>query len=220
MARKISERLSPSDVAKYEATRYSGNQKLVDRIEQRQVRELLHAAAGSRTDLKVVDVPCGYGRFTAALLEVGGTLVDADRSDTMAARARDQARAMGVGSAESAVVDIRALPFADRSFDLVLSMRLLHHLFERADRDAMFRELHRITRDQVVISYYDRTPIHRIQRKLSGVVKKKRRNSRIFFFGTDAFTEEAQAAGFAVEEIRTPLPLVHAQRLARLRRVR
>lgn len=220
MARKISERLTTDEVAHYEATRYAGNQKLVDRIEQRIVRELLAMAAGSRKDFVSLDVPCGYGRFSAALLEVSSRLIDADRSTSMATRALSAAQAMGAKDPGSAVVDIRALPFASATFDVVLSMRLLHHLHDRPDRDAMFRELARVTREHVVISYYDTTVAHRLQRKIAGLTSAKRRRTKIFFFGTDRFTEEATTAGFEVRAVKAPLALVHAQRVALLRKKR
>lgn len=212
--RPVSERLSTTDVARYEATRYRGDQKLIDRREQRIVRALLARAAAGRRDLKAIDVPCGFGRFTPALLEVASWLVDADRSDAMAGRARDRALSLGAQAPGFGVADIRALPFATGAFDVVLSMRLLHHLHEKADRDAMFRELARISAKHVVISYYDRTTLHRWQRSLSGVFKPRRRKSKIFFFGT--FKEEVEAAGMRVIAEDAPMPFLHAQRVALL----
>ncbi len=219
MARKISERLAPTDVARYEATRYRGDQKWIDRREQAIVRELLAAAAAGRRDLVALDLPCGFGRFSSALVEIASWLVDFDRSDSMAARALARAQAIGGVPADAGVADIRFLPFADRSFDVVLSMRLLHHLHDPADRAAMFRELARVTRGHVLISFYERTPLHRWQRWLSGAVLPKRRRSKIFFFGTPSFLREATAAGFTLLELRAPMPGLHAQRLALLRRV-
>ena len=221
MARKVSAaRLSTEEVAHYEKTRYSGNQKLVDRIEQKIVRELLGMAVGKmdKAAVSALDVPSGYGRFTPALLESCGSLTSFDASASMAGRARDQARALGAIDPKAGVTDIRALPFADRSFDVVLSMRLLHHFHEREDREPMFRELHRVTREHLVISYYDSTPAHRLQRKIAGIFSKKRRNSRIFFFGADRFRDEAEKAGLRIVAERAPLPMLHAQRIALLRR--
>ena len=217
MARKVSERLSTADVARYEATRYKGDQKLINQREQKIVRELLHRAAGGRTDLRALDIPCGFGRFTPAMVEVAGWLVDFDRSDSMATRARDRATAAGADRPGFGVADIRALPFREASFDVVLSMRLLHHLSKEEDRAAMFRELHRVTRGHVVISYYDRSPLHRAHRALTGIVKPSRRIP-LFFFGTRRFKREAAAAGLETLEVRSPIPALHAQRIALLRR--
>lgn len=216
MARKISERLSTADVAKYEATRYKGDQKLINQREQKIVRELMAVAAAGRADLVALDVPSGFGRFSPAILESVRHLVSFDRSETMASRARERSRALGAAVFASGVCDIRSLPFADRSFDVVLSMRLLHHLHSAADREAMFAELFRVCRGHLVISYYDRTPIHRAQRAMTAIVKPKRRKSPLFFFGTRKFRAEAAAAGFEVVAVKAPIRGLHAQRVALL----
>lgn len=216
MARKISERLSTADVAKYEATRYKGDQKLINQREQRIVRELLAVAAAGRGDLVALDVPSGFGRFSPAILESVRNLVSFDRSETMASRARERSRALGAAAFASGVCDIRSLPFADRSFDVVLSMRLLHHLHSAADRQAMFAELFRVCRGHLVISFYDRTPIHRAQRAMTALVKPKRRKSPLFFFGMRQFRAEAAAAGFEVLAVKAPIRGLHAQRVALL----
>jgi ubiquinone/menaquinone biosynthesis C-methylase UbiE len=51
--------------------------------------------------------------------------------------------------------DVRALPFADDSFDLVLCCRFLHH--QRTDEELLevLRELVRVTRHLLVASYWD-----------------------------------------------------------------
>ncbi len=218
MAQKLSDRLSTADVARYEATRYRGDQKLIDRREQAIIRELLALAAGGRRDLAALDLPCGFGRFSPALLEVASWLVDFDRSESMAMRSRDRAAELGARSPGFGVADIRALPIADRSFDVVLSMRLLHHLRDPADRKAMFAELARVTKGHLVTSFYDHAPLHRAQRAVTAVFKPKRRASKLMFLGTDVFEREAREAGLELLEVRAPLP-IHAQRIALLKRV-
>ena len=93
---------------------------------------------------RALEIGAGTGYFTLNLLQAGvvGEAVCTDISpgmlDTLAANAR--ALALDV---ETVVTDAEALPFADRSFDLVLGHAVLHHL---PDLPRAFAELHRVLR--------------------------------------------------------------------------
>ena len=204
------------EVAVYEAKRYQGDQKLLNRREQAILAELLATVAGGRRDLRALDVPCGYGRFCEVLLTVASRLVDVDRSEVMAARASERARELGAKDTRGVGANLTALPFPDGAFDVVLCMRLLHHVFDEKDRAAMFRELARVTRKHVVISFYDRNPVHLLQRRLTTLTNKKRRRTPIYFYPAEQFRREIEAAGFSIREYRVPVRFVHAQRIALL----
>ena len=100
----------------------------------------------------------------ASLLDVGTGLADIPR------RARERARRLGVALAAfgvdeaeslaratadsldgSVCADVRRLPFADGSVDVVTCSQLLHH-FEDAEIPAVLRELDRVARGWVVVS--------------------------------------------------------------------
>lgn len=208
--------LSSQEVAAYEAKRYKGDQKLLDRREQVILAELLGIAAGGRKDLQSLDVPSGFGRFCEVMLSVSARLIDADRSESMAARASARARELGGKETGGVGADLTALPFPDGTFDVILCMRLLHHIHDPEARQKMFAELARVSRKHVVISFYDRNPLHQLQRTLTEITNKKRRASRIFFYPVEQFRAEIEKAGFAMRELRVPVRLVHAQRIALL----
>lgn len=214
MARKTF--LSSQEVAAYEAKRYKGDQKLLDRREQAILAELLGIVAGGRKDLVALDVPSGFGRFCGVLLGVASRLIDADRSESMAGRASARARELGGKDTGGVGADLTALPFRDGTFDVVLCMRLLHHIHDPHARAKMFAELARVSRKHVLISFYDRNPLHQFQRTLSAITNKKRRASRIFFYPVEEFRKEVEEAGFTMRELRVPVRLVHAQRIALL----
>jgi ubiquinone/menaquinone biosynthesis C-methylase UbiE len=91
-------------------------------------RRLL-AASGASAGQRVLDVACGTGYFARLLgsaVGPSGEVVGVDAAPEMVAYARRRSRRQPtcrfeVGSAE-------ALPFADASFDLVVSSLAMHHL--------------------------------------------------------------------------------------------
>jgi ubiquinone/menaquinone biosynthesis C-methylase UbiE len=96
--------------------------------------------AGLRGDEAVLDVGCGNGSYLGALAQRqhGGVVVGVDLSPGMLAAA-------GTRSPRAHLVlgDAQTLPFADRSFDVVLAMHMLYHV---PDRALGIRELRRAMR--------------------------------------------------------------------------
>lgn len=89
---------------------------------------LRHAAI--RPGERILDVGCGTGVLTRMALDIagtGGSAVGIDPASKMIRVARETA-AQGNSRAEFKVAAIEGLPFADASFDVVLSSLMLHHL--------------------------------------------------------------------------------------------
>lgn len=88
-------------------------------------------------DTRVLDVGCGTGNYAAVLIErVGCRVSGVEPSAQMRGRARGAAPwvSLVAGSAES-------LPYADDSFDLVVSTDVIHHV---GNRPAYFQEAMRV----------------------------------------------------------------------------
>lgn len=101
------------------------------------MRELLGLHEGAR----VLDAPCGWGRHAALLADAGCDVVGADLSFELLRRAPRSAGAAWTTS------DIRALPFADTSFDVVINVFTSLGLFlDDAEDIAALREARRVLR--------------------------------------------------------------------------
>jgi SAM-dependent methyltransferase len=101
---------------------------------------------------RVLDVGCGTGRFLAALPDRYET-VGVDISEKML----EVARARGL-DVEHASAD--ALPFPDRTFQLVTSFAVLHHLIEpRTVRAAIF-EMSRVVQNGGIVVVWDHNPLN------------------------------------------------------------
>jgi SAM-dependent methyltransferase len=103
-----------------------------------------------RSGESLLDVGCGTGYFSRAIadaIDVHVVAVDI-RPDWVAyARGRD------TGGAAYMVADARALPYADKSFDLVVSILSLGFI---PDEISVAREIHRVARRRVAIGLLNR----------------------------------------------------------------
>ena len=88
--------------------------------------------------------------------------------------------------------DILALPFPDRAFDFVVSVRLLPHC-ERWP--ALVAELCRVARRAVVVDYPTLESLNRVAPALFGAKKRLEGNTRTFTLFTHREVEAAFTAG-------------------------
>jgi SAM-dependent methyltransferase len=76
---------------------------------------------------RVLDLGCGEGRFSRDLKALGYDVVGVDRSPTLVAAAREADPSLEVHEADAA-----AMPFADRSFDIVIAFMSLQDIDDMA----------------------------------------------------------------------------------------
>lgn len=202
------------EVEEYEKRRYRGqDQKLVDQREKRILRKILRELSDGF--IRVLDLPCGYGRFSRLLLDKGFYLVSSDLSFHMVKRTAEKS---GESHLHSAVVaDAKQeLPFKNGVFSLILSMRFFHHLHEKKERESILSEFSRVCSDWVILSYYKRNWLHSLQRKLRRRVKKSK--TTIKMISRQEFYEEVEAAGFKVVKDFPIFRVVHSQHIALLKK--
>jgi SAM-dependent methyltransferase len=115
-------------------------------VGQAQVVGKLRKALGRKPGIfpRSLEIGAGTGYFTLNLLRAGVVeeAVATDISPGMLDTLAGSAERLGL-SVETARCEADALPFEDRSFDLVFGHAVLHHL---PDLDAAFREFRRVLR--------------------------------------------------------------------------
>ncbi len=112
------------------------------------------------TKSRILDVPCGYGRFWPLFrrLDVQPVGVELDRGS------------MGLGglgreaAGHAVCADAFLLPFPDDCFDCVFCVRFLHLNHSDSDRARILAELKRVSRRFLLISVYRPTPLHKLAR--------------------------------------------------------
>ena len=147
------------------------------------------------TSGRVLDCPCGAGRLSPLLRDIGAPLISADYSPTM----------LGVFQTERGtpcfVGDAFNLPFEDQTFDLVFSARLSHHIGDDELRRNYVREILRISRKWVIMTIFDTRSLKNRLRQLRSTFSKKRPKSTLT---REQVAELAAAAGYT---LRGALPL-------------
>ena len=151
------------EAASYDARRFrSLRGRVVDRREQALIARALAAVAPPLE--RLLDLPAGTGRLAALLGARAPSVLGADRSREML---RQGAKYDGLAvQAEAA-----RLPFPDRAFDAVVSLRLMGHL-PPDERRAVLAEMRRVTRRFLVIAFYDSTPWTRLRRRLGSRLRR------------------------------------------------
>jgi SAM-dependent methyltransferase len=111
------------------------------------IRRYSNATEPPPPPLDVLDCSCGIGTQVIGLAERGHRVVGSDLSPAAAARAGAEARRRGLALSTLAA-DMRSLPFADASFDVVLSAdNSMAHLLTEDDVRRAVGDMRRVVRD-------------------------------------------------------------------------
>jgi len=189
----------PDYAARYRDARFStGSGAATDRRERAALRALL--AQRSWPAGPWLDAPSGTGRMSD---ELPGPVVRIDRDLAMVAAA--------TGTGPRACASVHALPFADGAFAGVLCHRLLQHIPTAVERITILRELARVTRGPIVVSFFDASSLQHLRRQVRRCLGKKRSGRSAVRRG--AFAAELRAAGLQVVAMQALRRLIAEQTL-------
>ncbi len=188
--------------ASYDEHRFSGVLgRLKNWRDQRVVQKAVrHAGRVER----ILDIPCGTGRLLRSLAPRIAHSVGADVSADMIEFSRLSPAGKEAGSKglqEYVQCDAKYLPFSSNTFDVVISGRFLHHLFNvpQSDRLQVMKEFARVSRRWVLgdfnIQYGLKHYINRVRSILKRKPLKSQRMAAARVF------EELGKAGLRVEQV-------------------
>jgi ubiquinone/menaquinone biosynthesis C-methylase UbiE len=200
--------MQPSKLQNYNSTRgaqaYKADyqNKLHRKWSDRRERALLHRYFTRIGKVEsILDLPCGPGRLSNLLHAHCETLVEADWSFTMVSlNQRDHGHDRRHYVRASAL----EIPFADRTFDVVVSFRLSHHLETQELRERHLRELFRVAKRHVIVTWFSATSLKNLLREVRvRIAGKKPKN----VLRNDRVRAVAAAAGFR-QDLARPLFLI------------
>ncbi|HWB20794.1 MAG TPA: class I SAM-dependent methyltransferase [Phycisphaerales bacterium] len=148
---------------------------------QREMRCILAGLGEMKRGAKVLDLPCGTGRLLKELSERGWEVVSADSSAHMVGLAKDHAKRVGLNTdaARFVVASVMKTPFGDGEFDGVVCNRLLHHFREADVRQAALKELRRICKGRIVVSFFSSASFDGVMFKLKDAMRRRKATDRI-----------------------------------------
>ncbi|MDP3939186.1 MAG: class I SAM-dependent methyltransferase [Deltaproteobacteria bacterium] len=192
-------------------------ERINDWNEQRLLRRLLHSAGVEKVPGVALDLPCGCGRLYPIVREVADRVVEGDWSFHMLLEARLSASSGNSPGPASGFVRGTALtlPFIDRAFDFVLSVRLCHHIGEHAERIQYVWEVMRVSGKWLVFTYFDQTSLKNRLREFNRRFNGKRAKRTLHPSEVAAL---ARSAGFDVVRSVPMSRLFSGHRYAVLRR--
>lgn len=172
------------------------------------VLELLAPWPGAR----VLEVGGGHAQLAGPLVE-RGYRVTVTGSEEVCRQRLD--RSLAPGAFEFEVCDAARLPFPDRSFDVVVAVRLLTHL---DGWRAALAEMCRVARRAVIVDYPDTRSFNRLYGALFAWKQKAEGNTRAFrCFQPREVIAECARHGFGRPETRRQffVPMVVHRKLGR-----
>jgi ubiquinone/menaquinone biosynthesis C-methylase UbiE len=115
------------------------------------VLERIRAAVTPTQTMRILDVGCGPGILAAALAPRAGEVVGCDLTPEMLERARQRCHGANLQNVRFNLGRAESLPFADGSFDVVVTRATLHHF---PDPQLVVGEMARVTvpRGRVVVA--------------------------------------------------------------------
>jgi len=203
------------DVEEYRRTRYKGiDQRIVNRRE-RQILEKIFGSIEEKS-ISVLDVPCGYGRFSELLLKRSLNLTSVDISFPMVLTAREYSPSTN-SYHQFLVGDIKHLPLKGKSFDCIITIRLFQHIDESSIRHHILKELHRVARRIIIISFYRYNLFHSVERWVRCRIRNVK--NRINMLPLGDFVKEFNSVGFKVLNLFPVIRYFHAHNIALLEKV-
>ena len=122
-------RASYNDTAtRYDTSRYGG---WAGQLETQRIVELLHMLVPIDANSQILDVATGTGIAALNLAPRKGHIIGVDLSEGMMGEARRHASEKGIQNVEFSVANAKSLPFADNTFDAVVSLKFLHRIPNR-----------------------------------------------------------------------------------------
>jgi len=170
-------------------------------VQERLTLELLAPWPGAR----VLDVGGGHAQLAVPLASRGFAVTVAGSSEVCRTRLD---RLLPAGSFNFQACDLLALPFPDRSFDVVLCFRLLSHAHHHRQ---LLAEICRVARAAVIVDYPDLRSFNVLYGALFRAKRAVEGNTRTFrCYGVEEVPAELARHGFgeAVRRRQYFLPMV------------
>jgi len=204
------------DVEEYRKTRYKGiDQRIINKKERKILEKILESI--EEKNISVLDIPCGYGRFSELLLKKSLNLTSADVSFPMVLTTRKYSPSTN-SPHHFLVGDIKHLPLKDNSFGCIVTIRLFQHILHSSARFQILKELHRVAKKFVILSFYRYNFLHSVERWVRCRIKNV--NKKISMLPLGDLEKELSSVGFKVLNLFPVMRYFHAHNIVLLQKLK
>ena len=117
------------------------------KTEERTNKELAYLKGLLRSGQHILDLGCGYGRYTIPLAEMGFEIDGIDLTPSLVSKARSIAKEHNL-KVSFTIGDMRSLPFPNESYDVIICMwNTFSELYELVDQNRAIEEMLRVLRN-------------------------------------------------------------------------
>lgn len=169
-----------------------------------------------RTDARLLDLGCGAGHVSFRVAPEVGEVVALDLSPDMLVAVAEEAQRRGLANLVTECSAVERLPFADASFDIVMSRYSAHHWHGFA---AGLREARRVLKPEGLAIFVDAiSPGPALLDTHMQAIELLRDPSHVRDYSENEWLQALIRAGFAPGGVtRRRLPLDYAAWIARMR---
>jgi len=170
---------------------------------RRERRCILKALRRLAPESSILDLPCGTGRLTPLLVGAGLRVTGADSSPSMVSLAEEHWRQIGSRFREENrnvqfdVHDVMNTGYEEGQFDAVICNRLFHHFSEAETRVKALKELNRISRGPVIVSFFNSFALDALKFRFKHALRGTVPNDRVPI-PLRMFAEDLRQAGLDV----------------------
>jgi cyclopropane fatty-acyl-phospholipid synthase-like methyltransferase len=193
-----------------QAARYAKSKLANRRVHDAECRLAARALAGVDRNETIMDAPCGAGRMTVFLAELGFRPAAADVSPAMVELAGQRCADEGL-EVPVEVADLESTGWPDDAYDNLFSFRFFHHLPTLELQRRVAVEMCRVTRRRVLVSYLDARSWTSRRRALEARLKHRIPGKHTLT--PPQMTGLFETAGFKVVADYARLPLIHSLRI-------
>jgi ubiquinone/menaquinone biosynthesis C-methylase UbiE len=183
---------SDTVTGKFDAMRFSGS--FGHYIAEHQITFVLDCI-GDPSDRQILDLGAGTGRTSLPLSRMGASVLAADASDKMLSIVQEKSFLQGI-PLTLARIDAHDLPFPNQSFDIVLTFRVIMHVF---DWRIALSEVCRVSRDTIILDFPPKSGFAGLAPALHQIIRPFNKNHQSYrVFSVDEVVSALLSEGYVV----------------------
>lgn len=190
-------RFNQATIAKRYNTRHLTSKK--SRLEMECIKSALHDVP--RNTL-ILDLPCGTGRLSFYLQDLGFNIIGADYSTYMLNYAEEKkvANENETHSIAFERQDVMSITHPDNTFAATICNRLFHHYPAAETRRRALQELARVTKGPIIVSFFNSYSLSAGLKALKNLLMRKKQTDRKSIPFT-VFKADIKAAGLKIQNV-------------------